>query len=368
MSLRTGSRIGPYRLVRDFVGGANCRWTFAERDGREFFVKEFQRPKYPSALLPDALRTARLARCRAFEERQARLLAGLRDAGQDSGAILVPLAFFRDGLAYYHVAPRVDPAAPSPREIAAMTARERMGLLGSLAGAVAALHARGVVHGDLKPANILLQRTIAGAAALRLIDFDGAFFDGEAPEPDALEFDQSYMAPEVLSYVRDGASARGLAPPGRAADNFSLGLLLHHYWTGRPPAFDGAHRYAAEAADTLRVEARDMDAALNRLMRQALSADPAGRPAASQVAAAIDAALVRLPPSSSAFTSPAAPARDAARRVHSAERTAYGFAEPMPPPLEPATRPIVIRRSPNLHPDREAPSTDPSTAKDESRS
>ena len=36
VSLGAGARLGSYQLVRQFVGGGNCRWTVAERERQEF--------------------------------------------------------------------------------------------------------------------------------------------------------------------------------------------------------------------------------------------------------------------------------------------------------------------------------------------
>ncbi len=340
VSLRTGHVVGGYRLLRDFVGGANCRWTFAEADGREVFLKEFQRPKYPPDDLPAELRAARLARCAVFERRHRRLLRTLSCA---ASGLVAPLAFFREGLAYYHVAPRVRLADMPAADMARRPRHERVALLRSLARAIVALHGYGIVHSDLKPANVLIETGPDGAPRARVIDFDGAFFAGEPPDPDDLEFDQAYMAPEVLAYVQ--AQSRAADAPGLVADIFSLGLLLHEYWTGFRPAASGSHRYPAEAVqagDGVRLLGGELDPALDQLIRRMLSPDPAARPTAWEVDAALGAVASpsRVAPS---FLAPP-PISDRAARP--------GFAEPPAPALAPPIRPsasaVVIRRSRNL--------------------
>ncbi len=81
-----------------------------------------------------------------------------------------------------------------------------------LSGALMAIHEAGVLHGDIKPANILLaDRDLWGS--WKLADF-GVAHDGSRPKS-RLGFTPRYAAPERL----DGH----FAPP---ADVFALGMTL----------------------------------------------------------------------------------------------------------------------------------------------
>lgn len=85
--------------------------------------------------------------------------------------------------------------------------------------AVAALHREGIIHGDLKPSNIMLKRT--GNA--KIIDI-GSAFEVVNPPP-RRTCTPSYAAPEVL----DGADC------GPHSDLASLGYVLIEMLSGRPP-------------------------------------------------------------------------------------------------------------------------------------
>ena len=47
--MKAGDVINGYRILEDFkvVGAGLSKWTFAERGGRQYFIKEFLSPTYP---------------------------------------------------------------------------------------------------------------------------------------------------------------------------------------------------------------------------------------------------------------------------------------------------------------------------------
>ncbi len=95
------------------------------------------------------------------------------------------------------------------------------------ASGLEAAHARGLVHRDVKPANILLEDGVK----VKLTDFGlaRAVDDGSISQSGLIAGTPQYMAPE---------QARGEAVDHRA-DLFSLGSLLYAASTGRPPFADG---------------------------------------------------------------------------------------------------------------------------------
>jgi eukaryotic-like serine/threonine-protein kinase len=91
--------------------------------------------------------------------------------------------------------------------------------------ALSALHREGIVHGDVKPSNIMLKRT--GNA--KLVDIGSAFLVDDPPEHPTCT--PSYAAPEVLD-GQDGSARSDLA---------SLGYVLVEMLSGAP-AFAGLSR------------------------------------------------------------------------------------------------------------------------------
>ena len=107
--------------------------------------------------------------------------------------------------------------------------RPALRLVEQLAEIVGYLHRQGVVHGNLKPSNVLL----AADGIPRLADFrlTGGLFQGLLPAADQEPAGLGYLAPE---FIRDPA-----AEPRPYTDIYGLGVILYELLTGRPP-FAGA--------------------------------------------------------------------------------------------------------------------------------
>ncbi|MFE5858481.1 bifunctional serine/threonine-protein kinase/ABC transporter substrate-binding protein [Streptomyces sp. NPDC056500] len=146
-----------------------------------------------------------------------------------------------------------------------------------LAEALTDVHRTGLVHRDVKPGNVLL--ALDGP---RLIDFGIARSAGATAltATDAMIGSPGYLSPEQ-------AKLTGGAEIGPASDVFSLGCVLAYATTGRRPF--GSGTVAAVVFRTVHEEP-DLDGippALLELVRACLSKDPAERPTAAQVRAAL---------------------------------------------------------------------------------
>ena len=103
-----------------------------------------------------------------------------------------------------------------------------LALVGQVAAALDAAHARGLVHRDVKPANVLVTEE-TGREHCYLSDF-GLMREAQIPaatrgEPAHLSGTVAYTAPEQIT---------GEAVTGRA-DLYSLGCVLYEALTGHPP-------------------------------------------------------------------------------------------------------------------------------------
>jgi len=136
-----------------------------------------------------------------------------------------------------------------------------------LAGALGAVHAAGLVHGDIKAANVMLD---AGGGVV-LMDF-GAGGERSAPDVDALGSPLS-MAPERFTS----------APLDAAGDIYALGALWFRLLSGRHPIdannlVDLRRRHADGATPDWDRLPRALPRALRDLLACMLSVDPLQRP------------------------------------------------------------------------------------------
>ena len=154
--------------------------------------------------------------------------------------------------------------------------RQAVCLAREVAEALAAVHTHGIVHRDLKPGNILLD----GTGHALLTDFGLSRFECDAEhltEEGTMTGTPAYMAPEQARC--DKVDAR--------SDLFSLGSVLYHVFTGKPP-FVGPSvsavltSLALDTPSSLAESHPELPLALTELLMQLLAKDPADRPASAQ--------------------------------------------------------------------------------------
>ena len=136
-------------------------------------------------------------------------------------------------------------------------------------------HARGVIHRDVKPANVMvLAEPAAGAGFAKLTDFGIAHLGGgdAFTATGDVVGTLAYMAPEQ-------AEGRRITP---ACDVYSLALTLYEAWTGvnplRAESPAATARRVGRVLPPLRYRRPDLPPALAEVVDAALDPDPGFRP------------------------------------------------------------------------------------------
>lgn len=300
--MRKGDVIKGYRVLVDptNASGGQCRWSFAERDGRQYFIKEFLTPKYPTADSPGSAVTKekKLEECKRFEDHHRQLMEALADltARGGGGNLITAIDLFLWNTTYFKITEKVDVATVSLNDIARRPLRDRLLLLLTVSHSVEMLHRKRIVHGDLKPSNILVKVTPKRELTAKLIDFDNAFIALQPPEdPEEVVGDFSYYSPELFRYI----SGRGeRTDVDTASDIFALGLIFTEYLTGCHPAEEHEEGYACVVADKgtqLRVRGGDIPEPLRTLVEKMLDARGSERPTINEVFSIVKAMRSKEP-------------------------------------------------------------------------
>ncbi len=290
--------LGRYRPVRPLgSGGSGSVWlALDEQNGLDVALK----------IIPREGKAAARAEREALAARRLRHDRCVRayDVGHDSGHVYI---------AYEYVPGRTMREAI---RAGALSDQDAVEAATQVLDALAHAHRAGIVHRDVKPANILLEDR--DEITVRLLDFGLAQFDG------ADTLTAVGDVPGTLAYIAPERLAGGDATP--QSDVWSVGVLLWETLTDRHPFWGMPIQEVARAiqagAPPLASERRGLPRRLVTAVDTALAIDPKARPSASDLAAELRNAARKPQERATRKTMPAvepeasvAPARRHARRV-----------------------------------------------------
>jgi hypothetical protein len=138
-----------------------------------------------------------------------------------------------------------------------------------LCAGLAAAHDRGVIHRDLKPQNIMINKR----GEVVIMDFGLAAIAGELTGAEARNGTPAYMSPEQI---------KGSVVTSKS-DIYALGLVLYELFTGKRPFEANSLQQMIDLQEAAHLNsmttiAADIDPAVEKVIRRCLDPDPAKRP------------------------------------------------------------------------------------------
>lgn len=238
--MRKGEIIGGYEILKDFeVAGGMSKISFAEKNGVEYFIKEFLSPTYPVEGAPGSPETLALRKtqCDEFENHHKRVNEAIATKCSIGGNLIFAVDFFRNKTKYYKINEKIKIESIPPEVISGLSIKEKSIILRTVSKSLEILHKLNIVHGDLKPDNILIKKSDLGTYTTKLIDFDNSYFEGAVPEnKEHVIGTPEYYSPELgLFFKEDDNSGDFLTTK---SDIFTLGVIFTEYLTGEKPKID----------------------------------------------------------------------------------------------------------------------------------
>jgi eukaryotic-like serine/threonine-protein kinase len=321
--LAPGKVVGAYRVEREIASGmAAVSYEAVSVGGQRIFLKQY---KSPASTVPWY---------RPFITYQEMLQSRLTSSHVKQLCVRVHEAFEAEygGSCFFQAFEYVSSGSDlevflQSHERSAIQWQQRLTWGKRLVGAIAALHAVGIAHLDLKPANVHLiaDSTIRAGYQLKLIDMDFSVVDGHQP-PWAGYIGHmgtaNYKSPEHMGAAQNGGRS---APPGIMADIFTCGILLyqllcdvHPFWRATEDEYKRAV-LAKQAPDPCFLgEFVDPDSQrqVGQAMKACLRLDPSGRPTAPGLLAVLNGSRpISAPTAAESAPRPKTLTGDAAHRL-----------------------------------------------------
>lgn len=266
----------------------------AVKVGKNYFIKKYNnyikpRRGYSVSSALYASESERFIKFRKYRERVNGCLASIARRG---GNVVAPYEYFVDETRLVETYPYFDNTVEET-EFKKLVLTDWLSVMYRAAYALSLMHAEGLVHGDVKPNNILIVLDKFKEYSAYIIDFDKSYFTDDIRIED-IGGDQCYMSPEASACLLKGFCADALAALSAKSDVFSLGLVFYYYLSGgKFPAISRPLKkttsegfYCGEASArgfTLTIDLASKDSYLATLIANMLYRDPNKRISAAAV-------------------------------------------------------------------------------------
>ena len=250
-------------------GQAEVAFATAEKDKKVYFIKRLLSIKYTE-------KTKKL--CTAFESVKNKLYRQLSKESTEFSSCPKVIDFFREKTFYYVVTERIVGVQCDTKELfLSLSIQQRLDLFKIIVYSFYGLEKNHIVHGDVKPENLLLKKVNKHFVS-KLIDLESAFFSSNPPERGCIVGTDPYSSPELIDFNNEDSDIKYELSP--KSDIFSLGVILYELVCGEYPISTLENAYAFEISQINEELIFNVDCSkeLKNLILSMLDLNPQKRP------------------------------------------------------------------------------------------
>ena len=207
------------------VGGqSEVGYATANKSDKIFFIKRFLSIKYSE-------KKKFQARCKKFEEERTQIYKLINQNTVPGASCSYIYDFFREHSFYYVVTEKIGGFELCPNKLSeCLPIEERIFLFRIILYSFLPFESNNIIHGDIKPDNIILEQ-FENHLVAKNIDFESSFFAVTPPEQGCIVGTEPYYSPELAEYNCESTDTSNIKLTTKS-DIFSLGIILYELLTG----------------------------------------------------------------------------------------------------------------------------------------
>lgn len=244
--------INGYEITAPWNFCGNGKYSFAKKNGEEFFIKELVSPRYPLSG-SESVRRERIKECEEFEKTRRQVMDALKRVALPNGNLLYPIELFREGAFYYEVSYKAEGDNLDFSKISRCTKEMKLMLLKTIMLSLKLLDDAGVVYGDMKPENIqVVYNSKTNVLRGQIYDLTDSYLQKQPGKRDEVIGTTPYYSPELGKYIVESGKFDFLRLGERRittkSDIFAAAIVMHQYMTGGLfPKIPEKYNYVYEA-------------------------------------------------------------------------------------------------------------------------
>ncbi len=209
----------------------NGEYIIGSKNDNLYFIKRNLHIRYPSSTLPPKVYEKYRKVAKEVVERRKVIQTKMNSFDWQKDCIIKEIESFWDK---DHMLVTITPYIPNlyKEKIKNLNKNQFLNLLIKTSILLDKLHTSGIIHGDIKEQNIIIDTNLTPY----LIDFDCSYSKSSIPTTEDIGGTEEYLSPEIIAYESGNEGA--IKEITEKTDVFSLGIVFHRWWTDLFPAVD----------------------------------------------------------------------------------------------------------------------------------